>query len=64
MNIGLLIYNAAYAPIGYFEDIPEDHLEKIIEVNIKAPLLLTRLMLPKMIEKGTWGIVLMSSLAG
>jgi len=64
LNIGLLIYNAAYAPIGYFENIPEDNLEKIIDVNIKAPLLLTRLMLPKMIEKGKGGIVLMSSLAG
>jgi short-subunit dehydrogenase len=33
-------------------------------VNIKTPLLLTKLLSAKMIEKGKGGIVLMSSLAG
>ena len=62
--IGLLIYNAAYAPIGYFEHIPEPSLEQIVDVNIKAPLLLSKLMSRKMIERKKGGIVLMSSLAG
>lgn len=62
--IGLLVYNAAYAPIGYFENIPEEDLGKIVDVNIKTPLLLTKLLSAKMIEKGKGGIVLMSSLAG
>jgi hypothetical protein len=64
INIGLLVYNAAYAPIGYFEDICEEDLEKIVNVNIKTPLLLSKLVSTKMIEKGKGGIVLMSSLAG
>ena len=63
-NIGLLVYNAAYAPIGYFEDISEKDLDKIVDVNIKTPLLLTKLVSTKMIDKGKGGIVLMSSLAG
>jgi uncharacterized protein len=63
-NIGLLVYNAAYAPIGYFEDISEENLVKIVDVNVKAPLLLTKLVLKQMIEKKKGGIVLMSSLAG
>ena len=62
--IGILVYNAAYAPIGYFENIPEEDLGKIVDVNIKTPLLLTKLLSVKMIEKGKGGIVLMSSLAG
>jgi len=62
--IGLLVYNAAYAPIGYFENIPEEDLVKIVDINIKTPLLLTKLLSAKMIEKGKGGIVLMSSLAG
>ena len=41
VDLGLLIYNAAYAPIGYFEDIPEHDLDQIVNVNIKTPLLLT-----------------------
>lgn len=64
LNVGLLVYNAAYAPIGYFEDISEKDLNKIVDVNIKTPLLLSKLVSTKMIEKGKGGIVLMSSLAG
>lgn len=63
-DIGLLVYNAAYAPIGYFEDLSEGDLDKIVDVNIKAPLLLSKLVSTKMIEEGKGGIVLMSSLAG
>lgn len=64
VDLGLLVYNAAYAPIGYFEDIPEYDLDQIVNVNIKTPLLLTKLVSAKMIEKRKGGIVLMSSLAG
>ena len=63
-TIGLLVYNAAYAPIGYFEDIAEEDLSKIVDVNIKTPLLLSKLVSTKMIARGKGGIVLMSSLAG
>ena len=62
--IGLLVYNAAYAPIGYFEDIPQESLGKIIEVNVKTPLLLSKLISTQMIPRKKGGIVLMSSLAG
>lgn len=63
-SIGLLVYNAAYAPIGYFESISEEQLETIVDVNIKSPLLLTKLLSAGMIEKKQGGIILMSSLAG
>lgn len=62
--IGLLVYNAAYSPIGYFEDITEEDLSKIIDVNIKTPMLMTKLLSVAMIERAKGGIVLMSSLAG
>lgn len=64
LNIGLLVYNAAYAPIGYFENISGEDLARIVDVNIKAPLLLAKLVLPHMTERKKGGIVLMSSLAG
>ena len=63
-SIGLLVYNAAYAPIGYFENISEEKLDNIVDVNIKTPVLLSKLLSAKMIEKKQGGIVLMSSLAG
>jgi short-subunit dehydrogenase len=64
VSIGLLVYNAAYAPIGLFENTSEDHLALATAVNVKAPLLLTKLLSASMIRQKRGGIVLMSSLAG
>lgn len=64
ISIGLLVYNAAYAPIGLFEDVGEDQLALAAAVNVKAPLLLAKLLSAPMIARGRGGIVLMSSLAG
>jgi short-subunit dehydrogenase len=64
VQIGLLVYNAAYAPVGLFRDLEEEQLARIVLVNVKGPLLLARLVLPKMMERKRGGIVLMSSLAG
>ena len=64
VSIGLLVYDAAYAPIGRFEDTSEDQLARATEVNVRAPLLLAKLLSVPMIERGRGGIVLMSSLAG
>jgi short-subunit dehydrogenase len=63
-SIGLLVYDAAYAPIGRFEDVTDDQLAQAAAVNVRAPLLLAKLLSAPMIERGRGGIVLMSSLAG
>lgn len=64
VSIGLLVYNAAFAPIGLFENTAEDRLALAAAVNVKAPLLLTKLISEQMIRQKRGGIVLMSSLAG
>jgi short-subunit dehydrogenase len=64
VQIGLLVYNAAYAPVGLFKDIEEEQLARVVFVNVRGPLLLARLLIPKMVERKKGGIVLMSSLAG
>lgn len=62
--IGLLVYNAAFAPIGLFKNTSEDDLALATAVNVEAPLLLTKLLSTSMILQKRGGIVLMSSLAG
>lgn len=62
--IGLLVYDAAFAPIGPFEDATAEQLSLAAAVNVRAPLLLAKLLSAPMIERGRGGIVLMSSLAG
>jgi short-subunit dehydrogenase len=64
VSIGLLVYDAAYAPIGLFDEVTEDQLVRTTEVNVRAPLLLAKFLSAPMIERGRGGIVLMSSLAG
>ena len=64
VSIGLLVYNAAYAPIGLFENISEDQLALAVSVNVKTPLLLSKFLSEPMIQRKRGGIVLMSSLAG
>ena len=62
--VGLLVYDAAYAPIGRFEDTSAEQLALATDVNVRGPLLLTKLLSAPMIERGRGGIILMSSLAG
>ena len=64
VSIGLMIYNAAYAPIGLFEHTDEEQLALAVAVNVKAPLLLAKHLSAPMIARKRGGIVLMSSLAG
>ena len=64
VDIGLFVYDAAFVPIGPFAEATEDQLAAAAAVNVKAPLLLTKLFSAPMITRGRGGIVLMSSLAG
>jgi short-subunit dehydrogenase len=64
VSIGLLVYNAAYCPVGLFDEISEEQLAQVVAVNVKGPLLLAKLLLPSMLQNHRGGIVLMSSLAG
>jgi len=64
VSIGLFVYNAAYAPIGLFEITDENQLSLAAAVNVRTPLLLSKLLSPPMIQNERGGIVLMSSLAG
>lgn len=62
--IGLLVYDAAFAPIGPFEETTEQQLALAAAVNVRGPLLLAKALSAPMIARGRGGIVLMSSLAG
>jgi uncharacterized protein len=63
-EVGLLVCNAAYAPMGGFLDQPESGLETVLDVNCRAPVLLARRYLPGMVARGRGGLIVMSSVAG
>jgi hypothetical protein len=64
LGIGLLVWNAAHAPVGDFAAVDAGSLERVVDVNVRGPLRLARSVLPGMAARGRGGIVLMSSMAG
>jgi uncharacterized protein len=63
LEVGLLVYNAAFSAIGPFLERPlEDHLKEI-QTNAFTPLKLIYLFVERMLARGRGGIVLMSSLS-
>jgi short-subunit dehydrogenase/steroid 5-alpha reductase family enzyme len=64
LEVGLLVYNAAFSTIGPFLDHPvEEHL-RVIDVNCRAPLVLSHHFGRAMTARRRGGVVLMTSTAG
>lgn len=60
----ILVNNAGIGVGGRLDNIPTDHWEALMQINLLAPMRLCALFLPKMIERGSGHIVNISSLAG
>lgn len=63
IEIGLLVYNAAFSSIGPFLDRPVEAHIKELNTNAFTPLRLIYLFAQQMLARGGGGIVLMSSLS-
>ena len=63
-EIDVLINNAGVEFTSAYEDLTEQNIEDILRVNLEAPMVLTRLVLPEMLRRGRGHIVNVSSLAG
>ncbi len=63
-RIDVLINNAGYHQRGPVDAVDPADLGRMIEVNLKAPIMLTRLALPYIREAGGGAIVNVGSLAG
>lgn len=63
LEVGLLVYNAAFSAIGPFLERPAgDHIKEL-QTNALTPLKLIYLFAERMLARGCGGIVLMSSLS-
>ncbi len=63
-SVHVLVNNAGYHVRGPVETINPDDLGRMIDVNLKAPILLCRLALPYIRESGGGAIINVGSLAG
>ena len=63
-RIDILVNNAGYHERGLAESVAAADLGKIIDVNLRAPIMLTRFALPYLREAGGGAIINVGSLAG
>lgn len=64
LDLGIIIYNAAYTAVGPFTEAPEEEIERVVDVNVRGPLRVLRTLLPVLSSRGRGAVVLMSSLSG
>jgi short-subunit dehydrogenase len=64
LEVGLVVANAAYSPIGRFLDLTPRQTGRAVDLNCRAPLALAHHFLPEMAARGRGGFIVMSSLAG
>jgi short-subunit dehydrogenase len=62
--VDVLVANAALPASGRVEDFEPGQIDRALDVNLRAPIQLTRALLPGMIERGRGHVVLVSSLSG
>jgi short-subunit dehydrogenase len=62
--IDILINNAGIEWICEYTKMPAEQIDQMVQTNLIAPLILSRLALPDMIARGSGHVVMMSSLGG
>jgi short-subunit dehydrogenase len=62
--VDVLVANAGLPASGRVEDFDPEQIDRAIDVNLRAPIQLTRALLPGMLERGRGHVVFVSSLLG
>jgi short-subunit dehydrogenase len=62
-GIDVLVANAALPASGVLTDLTQEQIDRMLEVNLRAPVALARALAPEMIERGRGHMVFVASLA-
>jgi short-subunit dehydrogenase len=63
-DVDVLVANAALPASGLVDSFSVDEIDRALDVNLRAPIVLARLLGPKLAERGSGHLVFISSLAG
>jgi hypothetical protein len=64
IDVGVAVYNAAYSFMAPLFSRPLEDALRVVDVNVRGPLVFLHALVPAMLERGRGAAVLMSSLAG
>jgi uncharacterized protein len=64
IGVDVLVANAALPATGVLGAVPQEKIDRILEVNLRAPVALARALAPGMMERRRGHMVFMSSLSG
>jgi short-subunit dehydrogenase len=62
--VDVLVSNAGTGWAGPLAGMPAEAIERLVDVNLTVPILLTRLLVPGMVERGGGHVVFVASIAG
>jgi short-subunit dehydrogenase len=63
-DVDLLVNNAGFGLRGHFADLDPEREAEMVRVNCEAIVILTHAFLPRMIERGSGGVITVASTAG
>jgi short-subunit dehydrogenase len=63
-EVDVLVANAALPGSALLTDLTQEQIDRLLEVNLRAPVALARALVPGMVERRRGHLVFMSSLAG
>jgi short-subunit dehydrogenase len=62
--VDVLVANAGLPGTGRLDSFSHEEIDRTLDVNLRAPMQLTRALIPSILERGAGHIVLISSIAG
>lgn len=63
-DVDILVNNAALPASGPIDDFTQEQIDRALEVNLRAPIALSRALVPGMATRGRGHIIFISSLSG
>ena len=63
-EVDVLVANAGLPASGPIDDFSPEEIDRALDVNLRAPIQLTRALMPAMVARGSGHVVFVSSLSG